>query len=74
MAKKKQDIEIIDEKETKTPVNNKMRKSMVTLFLFLTPLLVLAYTQEFITKCLLFFYLAVLLKNFIDDKSSDTSD
>jgi hypothetical protein len=74
MAKKKQDIEIIDEKETKTPVNNKMRKLMVTLFLFLTPLLVLAYTQEFITKCLLFFYLAVLLKNFIDDKSSDTSD
>jgi hypothetical protein len=71
MAKKnKQNIEIIEEESenTKKQPNGTLRKTTMTLFLFLVPLLILAYTQDFITKCLLFFYLAVLLKNFISDK------
>jgi len=45
-----------------------VRQYVLTLFLFLLPLLVIAFTQELITKWVLFFYEAVLLANFIRDK------
>ena len=69
MAKKKDTIEIIEE-EDKSKVNANEKKTVLTLFLFLLPVLVMAYTQEFFTKLLLFFYLGVLLVNFIRDKTS----
>jgi len=52
-------------KVKKDPV---LRQYVLTLFLFLLPLLVIAFTQELITKWTLFFYEAVLLANFIRDK------
>ena len=72
MAKKKDAIEIIEESEEIKKVDTTEKKTVLTLFLFLLPVLVMAYTQEFFTKLLLFFYLGVLLVNFIRDKS--TSD
>lgn len=71
MAKKskKEAIEIIEE-NNKDNGNDQNRKIALTLFLFLLPALVIAYTQEFITKLLLFCYLGVLLINFIRDKTS----
>ena len=71
MAKKnKPEIEIIEEDNKKDKDNGSARKTVLTLFLFVLPMLVIAYTNEFITKALLFCYLAVLLSNFIRDKSS----
>ena len=67
MAKKKHEIEIIEEDTKK--VDPKAKKTILTLFLFLLPMVIIAFTNELFTKWLLFFYLAVLLKNFIDDKS-----
>ena len=72
MAKKiKQEIEILEEKEDskEKKVDPKAKKTILTLFLFLLPILIMAYTPDYITKWLLFFYLAVLLKNFIDSKN-----
>ena len=68
--KKKQEIEIIEEDQNKENGKFKDKKPILTLFLFLLPILILAYTPDIITKWLLFFYLAVLLKNFIDDRSA----
>ena len=79
MAKKKSEIEIIEEEgeentqadeKVKNEVNPTIKKTILTLFLFLLPLVVMAFTQEMITKILLFCYLAVLLGNFISDKFS----
>jgi hypothetical protein len=71
MAKKsKQDIEIIEE-ENKKQMDPKAKKTILTLFLFLLPLLVIAFTNELFTKWMLFFYLAVLLKNFIDSRNEE---
>jgi len=62
MAKDK----IKDNKKVKAdPVT---RQYMLTLFLLLVPILIIAFTQELITKVLLFFYEGVLLANFIRDK------
>ena len=58
----------------KDNINPKTKKMILTLFLFLLPLLILAFTKEFVTKVLLFFYLAVLLKNFISDKTKPELD
>jgi len=44
------------------------RKPVLTIFLFLMPILLLAYTSDFITKIALFFYEAVLLENYIMDR------
>ena len=44
------------------------RQYMLTLFLLLVPVLIIAFTNELITKILLFFYEGVLLANFIRDK------
>ena len=72
MAKKiKQDLEIIEEEgEENKKDNTKDKKTVLTLFLFLLPVLIMAYTQEFVTKFLLFCYLGILLVNFIRDKAS----
>ena len=51
----------------------KAKKEMLTLFLFLLPILLIAFTEELITKVLLFFFEAVLLRNFIADKVQPTS-
>jgi hypothetical protein len=72
MAKKKPEIEIIEENENKEKTESREKKPVLTLFLFLTPILLMAYTPDVITKWLLFCYLAILLKNFIDDQSSST--
>jgi len=64
---------IVKKEEVKTS-NPKVKKTMLTLFLFLLPLLVIAFTQEFVTKVLLFFYEAILLKNFIEDTTKTTLD
>lgn len=69
MAKKKDTIEIIEE-ESKGKDNTTDKKIVLTLFLFLLPVVIMAYTQEFFTKFLLFCYLGVLLVNFIRDKTS----
>lgn len=69
VKKAKQEIEIIEEVNNGKD-NNASKKVVLTLFLFLVPALVMAYTQEFFTKFLLFFYLGVLLTNFIRDKST----
>ena len=61
MVKKEKD----NKKAKQDPV---VRQYELTLFLFLLPLLVIAFTQELITKWVLFFYEAVLLANFIRDK------
>jgi len=45
------------------------RKVILTLFIFLLPILIIAFTEELITKILLFFYEAVLLRNFVIDKT-----
>ena len=74
MVKKKQTIELIEEEKKESRSNGKLKKSILTLFLFLLPLLVIAYTNEFITKILLFFYLAVLLNNFIRDSVGSESE
>ena len=47
--------------------NPKSKKTILTLFLFLLPSLMMAYTSDPIMKIGLFFYLAVILKNFIED-------
>jgi len=62
MAKEK----ITNKKKVKSdPV---LRQYMLTLFLFLLPILVIAFTQELMTKILLLCYEGVLLSNFIRDK------
>jgi len=48
---------------------NASRKVILTLFILLLPILIMAFTEELITKILLFFYEAVLLRNFIIDKT-----
>jgi len=47
---------------------NTSKKVVLTLFLLLLPVLIISFTQELMTKGLLFFYEAVLLRNFIIDK------
>jgi len=49
----------------------KVDRTILTTFLFIMPLLIIAYTTDFFTKVLLFFYEAVLLYNFIRDKSPE---
>jgi hypothetical protein len=74
MAKKKQQIEVIEEEKSNKVADPKTKKTILTLFLFLLPLLVIGLTNELLTKWLLFFYIGVLLKNFIDDFNASRSD
>jgi len=62
MAKEK----VINKKKVK--VDPVFRKYILTLFLFLLPILVIAFTQELMTKIFLLCYEGVLLANFIRDK------
>jgi len=68
MANKK----INKDKARSKKTNPKVRKIILTLFLFLLPLLVIAFTEELMTKILLFFYEGVLLQNFIRDKINES--
>ena len=63
-------LEIIDEEVDETVKTNtkETQKEVLTLFLFLFPLLLMAYTNDFIVKAGLFIYEAVLLRNYIMDQ------
>jgi uncharacterized ion transporter superfamily protein YfcC len=76
-SKKNGEVELIleDPEELQTSdkenaeVNKKPKqKSVLTLFLFLFPILLLAYSKDFIIKLGLFIYVAVLLQNYISDQ------
>jgi hypothetical protein len=74
MAKrnKNRDIGIVLKREEtsdkKSSFSKPIQKDVLTLFLFLVPILLMAYTQEIFTKIGLFFYEAVLLQNYITDQ------
>lgn len=55
-------------KDNKAKADPIVKQYMLTLFIFLLPLLIIAFTEEFITKILLFCYEGILLSNFIRDK------
>ena len=53
----------------KSQMTKKKNKAVLTLFIILFPSLLIALTTNIIEKVLLFFYVAILIKNFIDDYS-----
>ena len=63
------------QKKVKKPVSKKVRKSMLTAFVLLFPsLMVVSLMGDLplsIYAIALFFYQAVLIKNFIDDQYKD---
>jgi hypothetical protein len=69
-SKKNDGIELITEDQTSdnAEVQKPKQKAVLTLFLFLLPILLMAYSNDFITKIALFFYEAVLLQNYIMDR------
>ena len=68
--KKKESIELVEEETDDLAEKDKVyrQKEVLTLFLFLMPLLLIAYSSEFVVKIGLFFYEAVLLRNYIMDQ------
>lgn len=62
------DVEKLETSDEKKKSSRPMQKEVLTLFLFLLPILLMAYTQEMFTKIALFFYEAVLLQNYIVDQ------
>ena len=52
------------EKDKKKP--GKKNKAVLTAFILLFPSLLLAMSESMIEKVLLFFYIAILIKNFVD--------
>lgn len=68
-SKKNEGVELISEDQTSDIAKDKPKqKAVLTLFLFLLPILLMAYTNDFIVKIALFFYEAVLLQNYIMDR------
>lgn len=55
------------EKEKSKTVSGKLKKSVLTLFILLFPVLLLALVDSPTEKILVFIYTAIVLKNFVDD-------
>jgi hypothetical protein len=74
-SKKNDGVELISEdqasdKEIAADKKPK-QKAVLTLFLLLFPILLLAYSPDFIVKLGLFCYEAILLQNYIMDRYKD---
>jgi hypothetical protein len=60
--------------ENKKPVRPaKKNKAVLTAFILLFPSLLLALSTNTVERVLLFFYIAILIKNFVDDHYSTSS-
>jgi hypothetical protein len=53
-------------KEKRKAADSKTKKAVLTLFILLFPALLLAIADSILEKVLLFFYIAIIIKNFVD--------
>ena len=71
-SKKNEGVELISEDQTSDNAKAKPKqKAVLTLFLLLFPILLMAYSPDFIIKLGLFCYEAILLQNYIADRYKD---
>ena len=72
-SKKNEGVELVLEDQTSdnAAAQKPKQKAVLTLFLLLFPILLMAYSPDFIVKIGLFCYEAILLQNYIADRYKD---